>query len=819
MQTIWSRAAQVRLLCNCPTCLSVTAATARRTTAATARRGVPRGDVYTLFASSLAATAAIYDSHAKDARSEQWEKVISETKAKLQAKEEEHDSRLAALSDEPGHQRGSLRGLEQFAKDSWRDIRQDGNKDSWPDVFHWAAQQDAARAAAGFQDFKGPSLSLLKRLSPKALERLVTNGGLLRRFYGGSDCNSLDDRTSTTFSAKKMKSLEWSTAKLGLKLVFYATCSTKPVKEGLADVSEQELQLYHIQRLEYSLTEHRYKTVHQPHNIVRKIIPHSMNLEERLAKIEERIYRLRAGGPDANSQFYKEFESPQKPRFRGVRVPNHGDSAFELNRYLGQILEPSSGLNKSQVASRIGNSLLRSDVPPNIHTYNILLAHFSHLDIYELFRAVLTSMRESHVRPNELTHAIALRYFTNTGKDIFFMDYVLRMEGFSQGMALAHPKTRISSITRHLYHVNRTYRTNEKIAEDKIVERARMNGEVYEALITGALRFLGPQNAMQYYRDMVNEGWKASNDLLITILKSCCRLSDWVSGLSIWHQLAVGSDAVSTRAFEWMLCLCQACDQQEIFKQVLQDGVNAGALPSSMLPLSDHVKLSRSGLTLKATDMNEQDLFSRRQGSDGDSVSWVEQRIKHSIANETLIKDEEKPPFTPRFSVLTKSAPAGQDPHRVRGFMAESKAPKASSQAPTVNSLVRRVASSETYDKKTKATLVHYLSRKIMEINQEDSMKMSSEEFKRHWSGPTYLAKTGQSLSRHKFESFKTSADLTPDLADHKLPSHHAPPPSTSLDLSNYVARPGSLSSDDQYMAHFSDFVPDIPMVSVSSPA
>lgn len=811
MQTIWSRAAQVRLLCNCPTCLSVTAATARRTTAATARRGVPRGDVYTLFASSLAASAAMYDSHAKDARSEKWNKVINEIKAKIQAMEEEHDSRLAALSDEPESEQQSPCRLQQIAKDSWQNIHQDDSSNTWPDVFHWAAQQEAARAAAGFQDFKGPSLALLHRLSPRELERLVNDGSLLRRFYGGTDCTNLSDQTSTTFSVKKMKTLEWSTAKLALKLIFYATCSTKPVilKEALAD-SKQDIQTCHIQRLEYSLTEHRYKFAHQSHKIIRRIMPQSsMNLEGRLAKIEERLFWLRAGDSDANSEFYKDFESPQKPRYRSVRVPKGGDSAFELNRYLGQILEPGSYRKKSQT---IGDSLLRSEVPPNIHTYNILLAHFSHLNIYELFRAVLTSMRESHIRPNELTHAIVLRYFTMTGREAFFMDYILRMEGCLQGMALAHSETEISSITKQLYQINRTYRPNENIVEEKIVEKARMNGEVYEALITGALRFLRPQDAMQYYRDMISEGWKASVDLLIAILKSCCRDCDWNSGLSVWHQLAVVSDNINTRAFEWMLCLCQTCGQHDIFKQILQDGVYAGALPSSMLPLSDYVKQARSNLTLEASETDD---FEGNQGPNGGHVSWIEQRIKHRIANGTSIKNEETPPSTSSSSMLTTPEPTGENPQHARIIMAGGKVPKASSPVTTGNSVIRRVSSSETYDKRIKATLVHCLARKVMDINQEDTMKMSSAEFNRHWS----VAKTGQSLSRYKFESFKTSMDLILESADQKQQAHHESPPAASLNLSQFVAKSGSISSDDQYMSHFPDLVPDIHMASALSPA
>jgi len=836
MQTIWSRAAQARCLCNCPTCVSVTAATARRTTTATAKRGIRRGDVYTVFASSLAATAALADSRKKDLRSQQWERIIAEIREQVQAKKEEQQARLASLSQaeeakplEGGDRDDFRQDIKQTVQSSWRPIRPYSYVDSWTNVFNWAAQQDIERAAAGFQDWKGPSLSLLRSLSSGQLHKLLTDERLLRRFYGGPSCAALVDvRSERGFSAKKSRTLEWSIAKLVLKLLFYSSGSSQPAENEVeipvqmpSQVTENsspnepiilvEAPAENASRVNATIS-HKENTskgeADLPDSAQKREQPQflmqGLSFEDRIAQIDAHIFSLLVGGSekimDTNSSFFKDFESPPLPNFRG-NIANKFDEAFELNNSLKSLLDPLKCTDDIDSSiSKIVYNLLICQTPPNVHTYNMLLVRFCHLDNYKMFRAVLASMRESHIKPNELTHSTVLRYFTMTDRGNFFMEYVLRMEGHLTGLALADTKQEISPISSQRYHI---FFNGE--GKKKIAEKARMNGEVYEALIAGALRFFGPQSAMQYYRDMISEGWQASVDLLIEILKSCYRRCDWDAGVSVWPQITAISDRANSRAFEWMLCLCQACGQHVAFEQILQDGVNAGALPSSMLPLSDCVKYQNLDSPCEDAETPETSTLDKLT-SESAPASWVEKHLKNRIAADAMAKNEERPVAR---AVLADSVdsvdsvPVSWVERYNTRSMTES---KSSNEEPLPAKegwqKTRAVfTTAKTYDYNVRLRMVHGLAGKVKEFNEKDSLKMNHKEYKQYrYKLRGRLVKNGQLISRSFFERYKTAVDSKLEREDQEGRVYHEPSPFTALDLGHFVANPGSLSSDDGCM-------------------
>ncbi|KAI9703757.1 MAG: hypothetical protein M1836_007527 [Candelina mexicana] len=83
MQTLWSRAAQSKCSCRCSSCLSAATAVARRTTTATGRRRLKAGEAFTLFYSSIFATAALADAKVKENRRTEWDRVITEARGAL----------------------------------------------------------------------------------------------------------------------------------------------------------------------------------------------------------------------------------------------------------------------------------------------------------------------------------------------------------------------------------------------------------------------------------------------------------------------------------------------------------------------------------------------------------------------------------------------------------------------------------------------------------------------------------------------------------------------------------------------------------------
>lgn len=743
--------------------------------------------------------------------------VIGEMKAQVQATEAEQQYRLASLSqaaegrtpqkgevynsdDTHGFRENILKTVERV----WRQAKPYSFADSWTQVFDWAARQDRERVDCGFQNWRGPSLSLLQDLRPDELQELLTNEGLLRRFYGGPGTAALvDDLANYELSGKKLRTLEWSIAKLALKLLFHSTASSRSKESRSAGNNKRpshttgdalpNKSVSHVEANVGPMARAVTTTTPGNNNSEKESIPldaaregersqpsvsrQDMEvrlMEERLAHIDSRLHELLLNTTNAADECFDNFESPPLPRFQrhmGPK-PRRSDEAFELNNSLKPLLDPLMATDKqSEIISKICYNLLKSRTPPNVYTYNMLLTRFCHLDDYKMFRAVLTSMRESHIRPNELTHSTVLRYFTILGRGDFFMEYVLRLEGHLEGLALANDNKEIPSITRDRYHT--FYRRGNK---RKVAEKARMNGEVYEALISGALRFFGPRSAMQYYRDMISEGWKASTDLLIAILKSCYRRRDWYGGVSVWHQIKKISETANTTAFEWMLCLCQICGQQDAFERLLQDGVNAGALPSSMLALPDRIKNESLDKSCKGADISTA-LSGKEIASESSSVSWLEKHIRSCIGNQ----------------VMSEKAFPGIEP----SLMDE--------EGPPARLVVRR----STVGTRDDMSVLHALNAKIWKLNQTDSHKMNREEFLGYrYSLWHWRKNNGQVVSRSWFEKFKIGVDSKLEREDRE--GRILSEPST-METRNFYAPPGSLLSDESYLKRLVDVKSPMP--------
>ena len=570
MQTVWSRATQARCICNCPSCASTANAITRRATTVTARRTVRVGNIFTVSLSSLAAGLAFADSTQKDKRRKQWDKVIAEARAAVEATDIRQQIRLAALSDEAralDTEELRVAKLRAAAKRESQEIgawEVEGSQerdrcipiaanriDTWLDVFDWAREQRKLREKSGFQDWKGPPLIPLRSLSKEQLDRLFSDGRFLRRFYGRPDCNNLvDEQSKSHLSIKQIRTQEWSVAKLVLKLLLYASeRSLQPVCPSFSLLCDLLKGKETLARLQYA---------------------------------NERLCALNA--PGTRHFCYEEFEYPESPNYDHMRAGEY-EQKPALNLSLRSLLETiKQETDLSNVMSWICYDLLTARSPPNIYTYNMLLVHFSEFDKGFLVKAVLTSMRESHIKPNEITHTTLLRFFTTINNGIGFSDCWHRMEGYRKPRALAHPEQFIHPALKSRYRIVGKN-------QDGIIEKARMNGQVYEALIVGAMRFLGAQIAMQYYRSMISEGWSPGPGIFVAILQDCCLKLDWTLGIAVLEQLESTAKRLSTLTYEWMLRLCQCCGQQEFFDQIMRNGVLCGALPASMLDLPDHAKV------------------------------------------------------------------------------------------------------------------------------------------------------------------------------------------------------------------------------------
>ena len=572
MQTIWARVAQSKYTCNCSSCISSAAVIARRSTTAVAGRRIRFSDVFTLCYSSMLATAAVVDSSWKDAKREALDRAIAQAKDELKDLDSQQQSRLAALSKKPSE--------EQVIKET--------KGAHWGDVFEWASRQREARKALGFQDWKGVPLDLLEGLSRLDIQRALEDSRISARLTGEAGSAAWNTESdSHPLSPKKLKTMEWSVAKMVTRLLSQIS------NDGLASRG--------------GIEQHEDASRQQSVNT-------KQDFSGAISKIDERLSELQKWSQ--TSEIPETFESPQYPRYS----TGLGTDPNVLNAILRAILE-AKGAGKDSMIAKVCYNLLMSTTPPNVRIYNTLLVHFCRMEEQDMVSAVLTSMRESHVRPNEITHSTALKFYTLTQNSGTFLKYVRLMEGLDQGLAIAHPKTKRIPITAVRYRFPEDYHTpvaqfargedgapvsidfdlnTDNLHPTKIVEKARVNVEVYGALIQGALRFWGQEQAMQFYRAMISEGWHPNVTILTSILRRCCYDKDWPSGSIVWQEMQRLARNVNEKSYLWMLRLCRRCQKQNVFEEVLTDGVQRGILPSTVWELGTQIRTAEVNTLINA---------------------------------------------------------------------------------------------------------------------------------------------------------------------------------------------------------------------------
>ena len=431
--------------------------------------------------------------------------------------------------------------------------------ETWLDVFEWAREHHQIREASGFQNWKGPRLSLLQSLSAADLCELLADKRLLRYFYGGPNCANLVNRARPyPLTIKKIRILEWSIAKLVLSLLMY---SSKPWDDPRRPTT----------------------------SLLRNVLG-DKKLESKIDQIQERIRLLHIDHIDFS--YYADLDCPSLPNYDRTIVADD-DKTREMNKSLHHLLVlMEESTDPGDVMSKICYHLLTARAPPNTDTYNLLLVRFGLLAMEDHFKAALISMRQSHIRPNEITHTTALLHFTRMEDRVAFFHTLELMEGYRYGLTaksrelVSHPLLWEQFFPRG---------SNSHMA----IEKARMNSQVYESVIVGAMKFVRDGIARQYYRRMISEGWSPTFGTLLAILQDCCRRVDWTVGYEVLQQLEKTAEKSNTLTYEWMLRLCQCCRQNEFFDQILIKGVRCGALPASMLALTNRDKAKGIGHLIK----------------------------------------------------------------------------------------------------------------------------------------------------------------------------------------------------------------------------
>ena len=576
MRTLWHRAAQIRSTCNCSLCYSATPALSRRTTFASVKRRIRFNDVFTVFYSSILASAAIADVGWKEAKTKNWQKLIEEARNDLRALEDQQQERLAAVST-----------LGDIAAPIQRSA-----KDTWYETFAWAAQEMDRRKALGFEHLKGPSLGLLEGLSTPEIEELLLDKYIAR--LNSKDGKHLWDTTDARrkLSIKKIKTLEWSIRKLAHRLI-------------LSSLDEQESPQSDRAALEVHSSPRQHFV--------------GMDRDQLKTKLEQCTQRLRfLARHSSNTEYWYRFESPKAPTYScwSDVGPERGDS---LNDKLYEIFESSCShaIGKDELVASICSAILTSYVPPDVHTYNLLIVRLTRLKQMDHVKAVIASMYECHIRPNEVTLYALLRYYTKTNNSIAFLRLLGKMEGHSGGLSVASAATEINPVLAERYQQHRRFQMNPiPISEEeedyyyeiegyrfrpqghqpraechgtqKFIETARMmilNRAAYRALIRAALEFLSPSRAMAFYRQMLADGWAAGTRELGDILRHCCEKLEWHGALAVWQEICKLPQGADRTALGWMLYLCRRRRKHVEFGEVLDYGVRHQLVPSAVWSL------------------------------------------------------------------------------------------------------------------------------------------------------------------------------------------------------------------------------------------
>ncbi|MCJ1229531.1 hypothetical protein MMC12_006198 [Toensbergia leucococca] len=621
MQTIWSRAAQSSCHCNCSSCIPYTAALARRTATAAPKRRLRYGDLFTVFYSSILATAAVADANRKDARRKQWDKVIKEAKDELAALETRQQNRLDSLpKDVPirtviskegvGEQdmvrRMTIRNDQDLARKAAvaegvkykegfggqglvRRCTSGSRLEEWEHALKRTSWQAEERVALGFEDLRGLPLSLLENLSNFEIEQILVNPQLMDPVRGkaNSDPWTTEDPTYL-FSKKKTKTFELSVAKMVLRF-FLRTVKEKHVQDDLKPGEDKS----------------QVKVSH-PQDLPRKIEV----FDKRLAHLRQCHY---------TSEMVNRTERPTYPRYRMTPDPMSDNGAalpsilltlfktfYMMERQSGSVGE---GPDLDSLISKICYNVLASPTPPTIHTYNTLLVHFIRLKEFDLARAVLASIKETYVVPNEVTVSATLKFYTLTHDRLGFDDYVQRMEGKLTGLIKAYQDTGVEAVDNRVFqpyprlyaaHYTRDKQSGQLILNDldratgqtarqELIQKVPQNQTTYGALIHGALRLSGLGHAAKYFDRMVEEGWEVNIEILTSLLRACFVERDWSLGLRFWSEILALKDAANEKACYWMLCLCLICDKLLEFRTILRLAIDEGVLPSAIAEIPEHV--------------------------------------------------------------------------------------------------------------------------------------------------------------------------------------------------------------------------------------
>ncbi|KAL8740097.1 MAG: hypothetical protein Q9190_007167 [Brigantiaea leucoxantha] len=634
MQTIWTRASKSTSACKCFICKRSPPSLTRQTVTAPSRHRPGFDSVFAAFISTAILGATIADSISKDVRRQRWIKAIDKANKDLEDRRNQQNRRLAVLA--PLAQQEHLQGepevqeerreydIQKSSQEDFHDelqhsiragpwhihqrepkqsMREESKQSTleerkhftWKQLFDWSRQELSLRRELGLEAWKGFPLSVLENAPRSMLDDFVQNHQtFLGKFQGQGRSEMVDRLMTRQFYIKKLKTLEWSIA--GMTLSLMRSMAGAPFENDMPNNKKIKV-AKDTEPLSLNFRARRRQEM--------EIIDHLQALR---VPLMPRAGDDAAGYQEYHYNFYTKFPSPPYSLYSADPLYNPEDIR-KLNQTLQSLFDsvPDTPQAIDSVLPDVCSTILFSSVPPNVHTYNVLLVGFAKAKRHDLLPCVIKSIQETHIRPNEVTNAQILTHYIHAENEQGFLEYGLAMQGLKEG-PLHDPQIPLPNLVQSHYNgyvllkdsdrivhrrrysewqqMRRHERAHFELIKLKIKEAAQCNREVHHALIRGALFFKKSNMALQYFRTMVDEGWEPNQEILLCIMEFLVESRAWEQGLATWHQLQYLEGEPSRRSMSAMINLCWKCRQFGVLWNAFHVGVKHEVFPSTVLEIS-----------------------------------------------------------------------------------------------------------------------------------------------------------------------------------------------------------------------------------------
>ncbi|MCJ1383148.1 hypothetical protein MMC17_006261 [Xylographa soralifera] len=630
MQTIWSRAIQAKSSCRCPSCLTTPFAVARRPNTAAASRSLRYGDIATFFYSSVLATAAVADAERKDAKRQKLDTSIAEAVEALKAVELEQQKRLQILYSA----QHELQVVERQRERQIQVLRETIGKT------HMAQQTDSQQNTLERSEEK-------KLSSHNALESEQETFSGARRAFRATNVTTespdYGDRIISSSSKPEDNSAvvpsEGSWGVKGIPNESVTEKTTKEINEGLpsktTSLTKSASEWLSYEESSMDLTKGRQSAelwsctpwprfsdlkILQMNASIAKLIfrlllmsldgagangvvlnvggtpwilspQHRPELHMRIVKMTDRLRWLKEEVIDVNTVKPIPF-----PRYSNRAGHQLGEDF--LHKALQTSLAETGSIH--DLLPKICYELLVSKTPPSIHTFNMLIVRLCYLQHYQVASAIIDSLFECKLRPNEITTTAVLRFYDYTNDFDAFKGYVGMMNGEENHGLITllyapeiTPENKNHFIVLSERQLPRRFRKRSILSrlahfrrEKMYIEKAPRNRDTYMALISGWLSFSDLRSALTEYVSMIRSGWNPDHVILTALLSHCAlkKRMDW--GAAIWREIVETHERPDSVAYYWMLYLCARVEESKMFDTVLQHGAIRHIIPTNMHELA-----------------------------------------------------------------------------------------------------------------------------------------------------------------------------------------------------------------------------------------